>query len=151
MQWPFLYNALNQVGQELVSEIKNQLSQDKKNASGALSNSIAYDISATKDGYELNIMAEDYLKYVDKGRKPGSKMPPSNKLIPWVESRGIKFDGASTPQVAFVIARSIGEKGIAATNIIQKSIDIVYGKRQILISDAVKQDIMISITNAWNS
>jgi hypothetical protein len=154
MNYPNLYKVMNQVGQELVAQLKAELSAEKKVASGSLINSIGYDLVQTDKGWNVQITANETLKYVDQGRKPG-KMPPSSALVPWVESKGISFTSNSrvvtTEQAAFVIARSIGEKGIKPTDVIETSMDIVFNNRKDLISEAVAEDIKLFILSAWNS
>lgn len=52
--------------------------------------------------------------YVEGGRRPGARQPPSSALIPWVKRRmGVKDDRAAA-SLAYVIARAIGRRGIAA-------------------------------------
>lgn len=151
MEYPNLYNAMNQIGQELVSELKNELIDKGKQASSKLVNSIGFNLVGTDKGWNIVITSEDYLKYVDQGRKPG-KMPPSNKLIPWIQSKGISFGGnESIDQMAFVIAKSIGENGIPATNVIKNSIEVIYNKRKDLIAAAMVQDLQDLTIKIWNN
>jgi hypothetical protein len=54
-----------------------------------------------------------YAPVMEFGRRPGSPMPPSDAIRTWIIRKGI----ASSDQadgLAFVIARSIGRKGIKA-------------------------------------
>lgn len=152
LEYNNLREAMNQLGEALVIEIKLQLTTDGKSATGDLINSIAYNLVTTSNGFEIQIMSKDYLKYVDQGRKPG-KMPPSDKLVPWVKARGIKFNDRGSvvtdESAAFVIARSIGEKGIKPTDVIQKSFKAVYDRRKDLISKAAIKDIQEFITKIF--
>jgi len=47
-----------------------------------------------------------YGRYVEFGRKPGSRPPPVAALLPWVKRHGMP------PSAAFAIARAIAKRGI---------------------------------------
>jgi hypothetical protein len=139
-----------EIGADLKKELVKQLSTrqfltasgrltDKK-ATGKLIRSIDYRvvINETKllvRDLEVRILAEDYLRNVDEGRKAGSKMPPPSKLDKWIVARGIAprdKKGKLVPRknLQFVIAKGIQKRGIPATNVIQKSIDAVFQRRK---------------------
>jgi hypothetical protein len=112
------------LGKSLIDEIKNNLIREGKISSGRLLNSLSYNTIQSIEGWTIEILAEKYLEYVDQGRKPG-RMPPVSEIQKWVIQKPIKFIGKTDKQTAFIIARSIGKKGIVPTNIIQKSISKV--------------------------
>lgn len=140
-----LEKALNEIGRDLVKELTNQLIKADKSATGNLINSLDYQVVETIDGFFINLLASPYLKYVDEGRRPG-KMPPPNKLINWIDQKSIRFTNKrgkliSKESTAFLIARSIGKKGIKPTHVIQKSIDSIYSNKMKLIEQAAIEDI----------
>jgi phage gpG-like protein len=47
-----------------------------------------------------------YGKFVEFGRRPGSRPPPASALIPWMKRHGMPASGA------FALARAIGRRGI---------------------------------------
>lgn len=60
----------------------------------------------------IRVIMPDYAVYVDKGRKAG-KMPPVKAIMKWMRDKGIRSkSGIRTIDIAYVIARSIGERGI---------------------------------------
>lgn len=149
-----LKGALEDLGADFIKELTNQLLSADKNATGDLIRSLDYDVVETIDGFFLNILSSDYLKYVDEGRKPG-KMPPPSKFIKWINAKGIKFKNKkgkiiSKESTAFVIARSIGKKGIKPTNIIRKTIDSVYSSKIELLERAAIEDIYVLIDKLLN-
>ena len=99
------------VGKALIDEIKMRLVQEGKISSGRLLNSLSYNTIQTIEGWTIEILAEKYLEFVDRGRKPG-KMPPIGDIQKWVIQKPIKFIGKTDSQTAFIIAKSIGKKGI---------------------------------------
>ena len=120
------------VGKALIDEIKMRLIQEGKVSSGRLLNSLSYNTIQSIEGWTIEILAEKYLEFVDKGRKPG-KMPPIDDIQKWVIQKPVKFIGKTDSQTAFIIAKSIGKKGIVPTNIIQKSIDKVISNIEKII------------------
>lgn len=120
------------VGKALIDEIKMRLVQEGKVSSGRLLSSLSYNTIQSIEGWTIEILAEKYLEFVDKGRKPG-KMPPIGDIQKWVIQKPIKFIGKTDSQTAFIIAKSIGKKGIVPTNIIQKSIDKVISNIENII------------------
>lgn len=140
-----LKKALDELGGELVKELTTQLLKADKKATGNLINSLDYQVVETIDGFFVNLLASDYLKYVDEGRKPG-KMPPPLRFLKWIQVRNIKFKDKKgkiikPESTAFLIARSIGKKGIKPTDVIRKSIDSIYSNKLKLIEQAAIEDI----------
>ena len=116
-----LKEALKIFGEEYISEISKILRANDKIASGDLIKSLNTRIYKTALGtsYTLKIISEDYLKYVDEGRRAGAKPPPIKPIKEWTRHKGIP-EG-----LAYPIAKSIGEKGIKPTNVIEKGFDKV--------------------------
>jgi hypothetical protein len=140
-----LKRTLNELGVDFVKELTNQLLDADKKATGKLINSLKYKVVEVLDNLLLTISAEPYLKWIDEGRKPG-KMPPSKVFIKWIDARGIIFRNENgkiikKESTAFLIARSIGEKGIKPTNVIRKTIDKIYSTKTQLLEKAAAKDI----------
>ncbi len=116
-----LEEALERFGEEYVAELAKILRNTDKIASGDLIKSLKTRVFKTGFGtsYTLKIIAEDYLKYVDEGRRAGAKPPPIAPIKKWTQQKGIP-EG-----LAYPIAKSIGEKGIKPTNVIQKGFNKV--------------------------
>lgn len=99
-------------GRDYVKILIRLLKKFGKVASSALINSIDVKLQQTANDIKVLIEANDYLKFVDEGRKPG-KYPPIQAISKWANFKGI-------PQSAvFPIARSIFKFGIKPTNVIQ--------------------------------
>lgn len=117
-----LKEALHVFGQEYIDAIDGILRKEDKIASGDLIKSLKPKVIKTGFGtsYTLKIIAEEYLKYVDEGRRAGSKAPPIEPIRKWAKLKGLP-EG-----LAFPIAKSIGIKGIKPTNVIQRAFDKVF-------------------------
>lgn len=66
---------------------------------------------------------ELHVEVLEEGRRAGARMPPPNAIARWVE---VKLGGDVDP---FVIARSIGRKGIAEQRMLRTAIDQTTGLR----------------------
>lgn len=141
----YLNEQLHKIGKDVVADIIKQLLAADKKATGSLINSLRYEVLETVDSVILNIISLDYFDNIDKGRRPGAKPPPVRSIIPWVQSKGIKFKNSSVESTAFVIARSIGIKGIKPLGIKQKTIDNIVNNKLKLISDGYSKDVLEDI------
>jgi hypothetical protein len=104
----------NLFGKDYVKILIAYLKKYDKKATSALINSIDYRLVEQANQISIIIEANDYLKNVDEGRKPG-KYPPIKAIAKWAQIKGI------APEAVFPIARSIYKFGIKPTNVIQKT------------------------------
>jgi len=129
---------LKKYGNNFVSIIAKELLKSGKNASGKLIKSLKAELKPVAETINIVIKSEDYLKYVDEGRKPGS-YPPISALSKWVRIKNI-------PQSAvFAIAKNIFKFGIKPTNVISKATNIFTSKElkpmEKEISDFVEREV----------
>lgn len=114
MERLFGEKQLEMFGNKYVDILTAELKAAGKEASGNLINSLDYRIVREANMIQIIIQANDYLTYVDEGRKPGS-YPPIQAIKSWCNIKGI-------PQgAAFPIARNIFKFGIKPTGVIQKT------------------------------
>lgn len=116
-----LKSALEIFGQDYIEELGRQLIAAGKDSTGNLLRSLDHKVIKTGFGtsYTIQILAEEYLTYVDEGRRPGGKQPPLDNIRAWTVTKGID------PGLAFPIARKIAEDGIPPTHVIMKALDKV--------------------------
>lgn len=68
-------------------------------------------VRATNDGDLIfDIILNDYLVYIENGRRKGAKMPPVEPIVRWARSRGIPTDNSTI----YLIRRAISRDGIKA-------------------------------------
>lgn len=141
---------LEKMGKEYVEWLKELLQIADKIASGRLLKSIDYKILKQTEKYLLAITAEDYLKYVDTGRKAGKKMPPKGVIAKWAKTRNLSLKkGQTYDQVEFLIRRKIKRDGIEPTNVLFQTRQGVLRKaKDLKIPEETKQRILNEVTNA---
>lgn len=105
----------NEFGKDYVKILIRLLKREGKSATGALINSISYKLKEVAGLIQYQLISNDYLTYVDEGRRPGS-YPPIRAISDWVRVKGISQDAV------FPIARSIYKFGIEPTNVISKTL-----------------------------
>lgn len=86
---------------------------NKKTNTNTLINSNIYNtlsVHATNDGdLVFDILLNDYIAYIESGRRKGAKMPPVEPIVMWAKKHGIPSDNSTI----FLIRRAISRDGIA--------------------------------------
>ncbi len=111
--------------------------------SGRLRNSIGSEVTVEAIGSVVgkvgsSLKDEEYPAVMEFGRTPGARMPPPEALVRWVHLKGLagtysikshRRQGGKARQadedlqVAFVVARSIGRKGIQGRRYMQHGLE----------------------------
>jgi len=111
------------IAEGIQTELIRIIRKENKIGAGELVNSISHKIEMEGDKLIINILANEYIVYVDEGRKAGS-FPPVDKIRQWVKDKPIvKRTPISDNALVYLIGKKINDEGIAATNIIHKAID----------------------------
>jgi len=137
--------ALDKFGKYLVKESRKNLTRKKKNVTNSLYESLDYDIKAMPNSFEFDFLMNEYGEWVDKGRKAG-KNPPFSPLRKWVQDRRIQFRSnkgkfQTYDQTAWAIVKSIGKKGIPASNFYSRPFNLGYAKLPNEIVEAYALDV----------
>lgn len=73
-------------------------------------------VRATHDGDLIyDIILNDYIQFIESGRRVGAKFPPVEPIVDWAKKRGIPTDNATI----FLIRRAISRDGIKPRPILQ--------------------------------
>ena len=165
---------LNSFGKQVVNRAKGNL-QKAKGGGTALENSIVFSLIEKGEDLTVRFTMASYGKFVDKGvsgtevtrsfkdykgetlkspfgykKAKGHSQPPTKALDKWIVKKGIaprdkegKF--MSRKSIKFLIARSIGKKGIQGLSFFQKP--LMLGMKQFggKFGAAIKEDILNSI------
>ena len=66
-------------------------------------------VKASNDGdVVFDLMLNDYLVFIESGRRAGAKFPPVEPIVNWAKKRGIPTDNSTI----FLIRRAISRDGI---------------------------------------
>ena len=140
---------LNSFAQTIVNRYRDKISEY---ASGKLYKTIDYSITSQNDSYLVTINLEEYWKFIEKGRRPGAKMPPVSAIENWIKVRKIiprpvtlksgKQRVPTVQQLAYVIARSIAKQGIKPRPFMSESIDQTIEDFKSKLTAAVREDVL---------
>lgn len=104
-------------------------------------------VNATNDGdLVFDIILNDYLKFIESGRRKGADMPPVEPIVKWAKKHGIPTDNGTI----FLIRRAISRDGIAPRPFMDKvfaDIDDVWDKNW---ADELFDEIMRMINDFFN-
>ena len=142
--------ALNDFGNFIITNYKSQLEAEQMN-NGELYRKISYSVSTVNSGWVISVSLADYWKYIENGRRAGAKMPPLEVIEKWIDVKQIKPHAMTLksgktviptpPQLPFLIARSIGKKGIPPKPLFKNSFEAAKQQFIQVIKDAITQDI----------
>ena len=174
MELDALERYLNSFGKQVVNRAKGNL-QKAKGGGTALENSIVFSLIEKGEDLTVRFTMASYGKFIDKGvsgtevtrsfkdykgetlkspfgyrKAKGHSQPPTKALDKWIVKKGIaprdkegKF--MSRKSIKFLIARSIGKKGIQGLSFFQKP--LMLGMKQFApkFGAAIKEDIIKSL------
>lgn len=104
-------------------------------------------VNATNDGdLVFDIILNDYLKFIESGRRKGADMPPVEPIVKWAKKHGIPTDN----ETIYLIRRAISRDGIAPRPFMDKvfsDIDDVWDKNW---ADELFDEIMRMINDFFN-
>jgi len=98
-------NILDDIGKRIILLTQEELKKYNLQNSN-IYNEVTYEVSSSNDIYKLVIKFPDYAEFIDKGRKPGSRMPPQKPIEDWLKRKGINNKSS------FAIRKSISVRGI---------------------------------------
>lgn len=117
---------IESIAQRVVDAYRKILADEGINASSRLSDSAEVEVSLNNTKLVISLMLEEYWKYVEYGRGPG-KRPPIDAIENWIRIKPVIPDARNgripnSRQLAFMIARKIGNEGTTARHAINKTV-----------------------------
>lgn len=150
--FPNLLRVLEEYGQRAEAYYRDELIAKGKNASHTLLDSVHYEVRYDDRAFEVSLNLEDYWKYIESGRKPGS-FPPVDAIRRWIQVKPIvpKRDSngrlPSTNQLTYLIGRKIATKGIKPVPVLKDALARLNAEMEVAIDRAIEQDITTEMTN----
>lgn len=104
-------------------------------------------VKATNDGdLVFDILLNDYLTYIESGRRKGAKFPPVEPIVKWARKRGIPTDNSTI----FLIRRAISRDGIAPRPFMDKVFEDIEYAWDKGWADELFDEIMKMINDFFN-
>lgn len=147
MDWTNLLQTLNEFGEALRDNYREQLDSEDVNASNTLSNTARYQVDVNGERYEVSLDLKKYYYWLEYGRKPG-KLPPLQPFLDWVSMKkslprvdnprrfaeGIRWNLTS-------IENGGGGKRLEGKHLLEKATEKTLNDFDTRISEAISKDI----------
>jgi hypothetical protein len=133
---------LENFASQYVDVLKQNLIKKGKVASGNLVKSLDYRVSKVMNEPIIEIISNEYLQWVDKGRRPG-KYPPIKPIANWARIKGIDA------KAVFPIARNIFKFGIKPTNVIQTTDRQMLRQVDSALAQEIADNMEIYVANTY--
>jgi hypothetical protein len=133
---------LENFAKQWTETLKRNLINKKKVASGNLVKSLDYRVSKVMNEPFIEIISNEYLQWVDKGRRPG-KYPPIRPLANWARIKGIDA------KAVFPIARNIFKFGIKPTNVIQATDRQMERQIDSSLAQSIADNMEVYVANTY--
>lgn len=123
-----LIHILQQFGNWIIDSYRRKLYEGGSNATGLLGNSLSTTVNAEDGIYEVVLNIQEYWKYLEYGRLPGS-FPNIDAIRKWIQVKPILPTPSSNgriptiDQLTFLISRKIAEKGIEPRYYLNNTLD----------------------------
>lgn len=143
---PNVQRVLGEFAVALRNEYQDNLILHNRIASGDLLNSVEYVIDRDGYTYTVSLMLKDYWYFVENGRKAG-KWPPMDAILSWIKAKPVlprpnaKGKLPTPQQLAFLIARKIGEEGTEGTQDLRKATDTIWDTFEDRLYEAIDADV----------
>ena len=143
---PHVQAVMEEMAIAIRNEYQDNLIRNDRIASGDLLNNIEYEITRGDFTYTIYVKMKDYWYFVENGRKAG-KMPPIDNILNWIKIKPVlprpNAEGKlPTPQqLAFLIARKIGEEGTQGTQDLRKATDTIWDTFEDRLYEAIDEDV----------
>lgn len=153
MEEETLDRLLASCGTQIIDIYRKKLSEFNVNSTGTLGNNLSCFVQIGEEVYELCLRIQDYWKYVEDGRNPGS-FPNVDALKKWIQAKPIlprPYNGKlpTIDTLAYLIGRKIERDGIEGKHILAATLEEV-DKMQI-IEQGVDSKIQDQINITFNT
>lgn len=144
--WTHTADVLNRYGNLFVTKYRERFLQEGKNASGALLDSLRYEIVTEGATIAVDVHWLDYWKRIEEGTEPGTWVNESD-LEKWIVAKPIiprPFRNGRYPtieQLAYLIARKIYNFGIEAVPIAEPALNEVNEQMMQDVENAITMDV----------
>lgn len=107
----------------LQREVKTRTPQGVFGAQDGLLGSIQEEVTGRGTPLVKGLVASGhaYAEIIEKGRRPGGKMPPPGELVRWIEQK-FGVDGDTAQRLEFVVRRKIARAGFDGAKMFERAL-----------------------------
>lgn len=104
-------------------------------------------VKATNDGdLVFDIILNDYLVYIENGRRKGAKMPPIEPIVKWAKKHGIPSDNSTI----YLIRRAISREGVQKRPFMATVFEEIESKWDEHVAEDLFNKIITDLTNYFS-
>jgi hypothetical protein len=111
---------------------KNTLGKDKSR----LYDDVVANLLSSED-IVVSLLVNDYIKFIESGRRAGAKMPPFQPIYEWCKRKGLPSDNSTV----WAICKAISRDGIAPRPIMSNVLSIIDNRWDSEWSDSIFEEI----------
>ena len=143
---PHVQAVMEEMAIAIRNEYQDNLIRNDRIASGDLLNNIEYEVTRGDFTYTIYVKMKDYWYFVENGRKVG-KWPHIDNILNWIKIKPVlprpnaKGKLPTPQQLAFLIARKIGEEGTEGTQDLRKATDTIWDTFEDRLYEAIDEDV----------
>lgn len=156
MEWKNTKLVLDEFGKQFIDAYRAGLDKKNANASKGLYNSLNFEVKIGKQSINLDILLNDYWKYLEYGCKGTetsypdayypAHFPPTKAIEEWIKIKPVTPEQRNgklptQKQLAFLIARSINRKGIEPRFIFRDAVDDIWEQLKDALNEAIEKDV----------
>ena len=134
---------------ELKKNLINELKRTGSIATGSLLKSIDFDLKKNKDGFTIIMNANEYLIFIEKGRKPG-RYAPIKPLQKWVRAKKLATKPNEVNSIAWAVNNKIKREGIAPKGVVTNAYNKSLPMFDKLIKTTLDEDLQKYLTKEFN-
>lgn len=164
MEWEKTKLILDEFGKQFIDAYRSGLDAKNANASRDLYNSLNFEIKLGEQSISLDILLNDYWKYLEYGCKGEESsypeayypahFPPTSAIEEWIQKKPVipeQRNGKlpTQKQLAFLIARSIYNQGIEPRFIFRDAGESVWEQLKDALEDAITKDVKNNIKEVF--
>tara|TARA_R100001244_G_C5160731_1_gene130970 strand:- start:396 stop:818 length:423 start_codon:yes stop_codon:yes gene_type:complete len=131
-----IHDTVSRRGSTLIVRVRQDLRAAGKSATGDLISNTKGETKTIGNVVLFEGKAPEHYEFVDKGRRAGAKPPPIKPIEAWIKQKDLDLN-------AFAVAKSIGKKGIKATNIYTDNVNSFI--KDLNLTDDLRTEIINEI------
>lgn len=140
----------NNIRREILSLFRQILESEnainKRSGTDLSVSHLSHDAEAHNTDDIFSLMYNDYLQFIESGRKPFAKKVPVKALIKWAKERGIPSDN----HTIFAIRESIYKRGIEARKLLDPYGKLLDKAWETKWSDSIFNDLINELNKYFN-
>ena len=150
-----LANVLEEFGNAIANQYKQNLLDSGRNASGKLYNSIHSQVKVNNMTYDVELEMQEYWKWIENGRPPTRTTTPSNPplrelILEWIRVKPVlptPINGKlpTEEELAYLITRKIHREGFDGKPDLSNALESAETEWKQKIEDAIDADVIESL------